>query len=261
MVVVLKCYRFQIFVNDIHEVFPDPARPGSALEIPDALRRIAAYPDRRCIVVSESAEPSVLGFIRRTCLAGAGHSVIQPQAASGAPSFLHNALKHAHHLSGRVLVIDLGSGSLVGIDRIASVVINSADAGRNTVFPVVLQRAETGCHLYRFNAVSESAQTCRERIVGIHDHRIMHGLELAQAVPGGNVLIYLPSDRVEGPLDRFLELDLAHIGAVEVLGAVLNLLVLNICAGIIASFESGSIYDQRLDRTAGLAVALECAIE
>ena len=26
------------------------------MEIPDALRRIAAYPDRRCIVVSESAE-------------------------------------------------------------------------------------------------------------------------------------------------------------------------------------------------------------
>ena len=127
MVVILEFHGFKFFVDDIHEILPDPARPGSTLKVPDALRRIAAYPDCSRIVVGKTAEPAVLGIVSRSGLACAGHPVIQSQSAACAPSFFHNALQYAHHLSGRVLVIDFGGSSLISIDRISLVVINPAD--------------------------------------------------------------------------------------------------------------------------------------
>ncbi len=89
----------------------------------------------------------------------------------------------------------------------------------------------------------------------------MHSLELAEPVSGRHILIDLPCDRVQRPLDRFLELDLAHIGAVVVLRAVLDLFILHIGAGIISLFKSRRVDYQRLNGTAGLPVALESAVQ
>ena len=248
-------------MNDIHEILPDPARPGSALQVPYALGRVAPYPDGRRVVMGEAAEPAVLGFVGRTGLTGTGHPIIKPQAASGAPSFFHDALQHADHLSGSVLVIDLGGSPVISVDRVSFIVDDPADAGRYAVFAVVLQCAEAGCHFYRFHAVGKSAQTCRQSIVGIHDHGIVHGLELAEPVLGRHVLIDLPCDRIQRPLDSFLELDLAHMGSVVVLRPVLDLFILHIGAGIISFFEGRRVDYQRLNGTAGLPVALESAVQ
>ena len=116
-VVVLEFDRLEVFMDQVHKAVPDPSRPSRSLKSPDAFRRITANPDCRRVIVREAAEPSVLSIVRRSRLACAGHSVPESQAAPGAPVFFHDALQNAHHLSGRVLIIDLGGNSVIGIDR------------------------------------------------------------------------------------------------------------------------------------------------
>ena len=168
-VIILKFDRFELFMDPVHELLPDLSGPGGSLKSPHALRSIAAYPDCRRIIVSETAEPSVLGVVCSSCLAGAWHIVRQPQAASCAPIFFQNALKDAHHLPCRVLIVDLGGYPVIRIDRISFIVKDPADAGRYPVFPVILQSAIACGHLHWLDAVSKSAQARRERIIGIHD--------------------------------------------------------------------------------------------
>ena len=107
-VVVLKLDRFKLLVDQIHEVFPDLPRPGCALQTAHRFRRVAADPDCGRIIMGESAEPAVLGVVCRTGLACSRHSVVEPEAAAGSPSFFKDALQYTDHLSCRVLVIDLG---------------------------------------------------------------------------------------------------------------------------------------------------------
>ena len=261
MIIILEFHGLQVFVDHIHEILPDPSGPGSALKVSHAFRSVAAYPDCCRVIMSKSAEPSVLGLISRTGLTCAGHSVIQSQAAAGSPAFFHYALQHTDHFSGRVLVIDLGGSTLVCVDRIALVVIDPADAGRNAEFSVILDRGEAGCHLYGLDAICKAAQTRRQCVVGIHDHGKVHCFQLGKAIPGSYILIDLPGHCVKGSLHCFAQFDLAHVRTVIVLGSVLDLLILHICAGIIALLKSRRINNERLDRASGLSVALECAVE
>ena len=89
----------------------------------------------------------------------------------------------------------------------------------------------------------------------------MHCLEFGESVFRSNILVYLPGDSVKGSLDRFAQFDLSKVRTAGVLGAVLDLLVHHIGSGVILLLESRSIDNQRFDRTAGLPVALESAVE
>ena len=140
VVIILKIHGFKAFMDQIHIILPDPAGPCGTLKISHALGSIASNPYRSCIIMSESAEPAVFGLIRRTCLSGAGHPVVQRQSPACSPAFFKNAFKHTDHFSGGVNVINLGGRAVVGIDRISFVVVNPADAGRNTEFAVIKNR-------------------------------------------------------------------------------------------------------------------------
>ena len=89
----------------------------------------------------------------------------------------------------------------------------------------------------------------------------MHRLELGKPEFGSNVLVNLPGDCIQRPLNRFFQFDLSHIGIVKVLGAVFDLLIVYKCAGIISFLKGRCIHNKRLDRTAGLSVALESAVQ
>ena len=84
----------------------------------------------------------------------------------------------------------------------------------------------------------------------------MHRLELGQTIFGRNVLIDLPCNGIERSLYGFAQFDLAHVTAIKVLWSVFNLLVFHKCAGIVSSFKTGRIDDQRLDGASWLPVAL-----
>ena len=260
-VVVLKLDRFKLLVDQIHEVFPDLSRPGRALQSAHRFGRITADPDRGRIIMGESAEPAVLGVVCRTGLSCGGHSVVEPEAAAGSPSFFKNALHYADHLSGCVLVIDLGRCSVVAVNRSALVILDRSDAGRNTVFAVIEKCSVAGCHLYRLNTVCESAKAGCQRVVRIHDHGKVHALELGKTVPGRNIIIDLPGDCVEGSLHSLAQLEFAHVAAAGVFGSVLDLLVLHQRSGIVTPLKRRRIDHQRLDGTTGLPVALESAVE
>ena len=261
VIIVLEFHGFEAFMDQVHVILPDPAGPGCALQISDTLRLVAAYPYCCCIVMGKSAEPSVLGFIRSSGLAGCDLTAGEPEPTACSPAFFQYALKHADHLPSGIFIIHLGRRSVIRIDGVSSVVVDPADTGRNSVFTVIENCAIACCHLHRLNAVGESAQRCREHIVGIHDHGEMHGLKFGQTVLGCDVLVDLPCDCIEGSLNRFSELELTHVVSAGVLGTVLDLFVHDICSGIIFLFKSGCIHHQRLDRTAGLPVALECAVK
>ena len=89
----------------------------------------------------------------------------------------------------------------------------------------------------------------------------MHGFQLGKTILGCDILIDLPCDRIKGTLNCFTQLQFSHISAVEVLGAVFDLLVFDQCPGIIALFKSRCVDNQRFDRTAGLSVALESSVQ
>ena len=211
--------------------------------------------------MGKSAEPSVFGFIRRTGLAGAGHAVVESETSAGAPSFFHYALQYTDHFSGCILVIDLGASGIIGIDLFILVIHDPGDAGWRTVFSVIFQRAVSGRHFHRLHAIGEAAQRRSEHFIRIYDLGKMHSFELGKAELRGNVLIDLPRHCIQRSLHRFLELEFSHVGVVEVLGTVFDLLIVYDRSRIIPFFKGRRIYDQRLDRTAGLSVALESAVQ
>ena len=141
VIVILEFHRFKAFVDQIHIVLPDPARPGGTLKVPYALGGIASDPNRSRIIMGKSAEPAVLGLIRRARLACAGHLVIELESTARAPVFFHNTLKHTHHFSCGVHIINLGGYAVIGVDRVSFVVIDPADAGGGTEFTVIIDRA------------------------------------------------------------------------------------------------------------------------
>ena len=260
-VIVLEFNRFESLVDQIHEILPDLSRPGRTLQAAHRFGRIAADPDRGRVIMGKSTEPAVLGIVCRTGLTGSDHAIIQLESAAGSPAFLQDTLQYADHLSGRVLIIDLGRGSIIGINRCSLVVFNRGDTGRNTVFAVIGKRCIAGCHFNRLHAVGETTKAGCQGIVRIHDHGIVHSLELGETVSGRDIIIDLPGNRVQGPLDCFTQFELSHVAAARVFGAVLDLLVLHQRSRIISAFKCGRIDNQRLDGTAGLSVALECAVE
>ena len=89
----------------------------------------------------------------------------------------------------------------------------------------------------------------------------MHCFQLGETVFGRYILIYLPGDRVEGSLNRFAKFEFSQIRTAGVFGTILDFLVHHIGSGVILLLKSRRVDHQRFDRTAGLSVALECAVE
>ena len=261
VVIILEFHRFQILMDQVHEILPDRARPRCALQVIYCLRRVTADPDCRRIVMRKTAEPSVLGFVCCTGLACRRHIVVKLKTPSGSPSFLQNALKDTDHLSGRICLVDRFSFVIRCIDHFPCVIQHVVYTCGDAVVTVILQCSVARGHFHRLNAICKTAERCGERHISVHDIGEPHFLEICQSDFRGDILIDLPGDRIEGSLHRFPQLHLTVISAACVLGPVVDLFVFHLSPGIIPVLESRRIDYQRFDRTAGLPVTLEGAVQ